>query len=90
MAPQTMNPGVGPVCLGRRQFFLQALQWPPSGQHTTITGTKAEPAFITKHNTSQLYPPTSSSLTPPVLQMAMAWSEWNTCYRAPGSELSLN
>ncbi|GBM80632.1 hypothetical protein AVEN_140557-1 [Araneus ventricosus] len=36
--------------------WLQALTWPPSNQHTAITGTKAEPAFIRKHNRSPLRP----------------------------------
>ncbi|GFV65014.1 hypothetical protein TNCV_763561 [Trichonephila clavipes] len=49
-----MTLGVGPVCLGRRQF----------GCRTTITGTKAEPAFIRKHNRFPLHPPMSSSLAP--------------------------
>ncbi|GBL74623.1 hypothetical protein AVEN_235524-1 [Araneus ventricosus] len=33
-------------------------------QHTAITGTKAEPAFIRKHNRSPLRSPMNSSLTP--------------------------
>ncbi|GBN80486.1 hypothetical protein AVEN_143961-1 [Araneus ventricosus] len=40
--------------------WLQALTWPPSNQHTAITGTKAEPAFIRKHNRSPRRPPMSS------------------------------
>ncbi|GFT41279.1 uncharacterized protein TNCV_1613971 [Trichonephila clavipes] len=59
--------------------WLQVFPWPPSNKHMTITGTKAEPSFIRKTNTS----PMSFRLTP------MAWSQQNTCYRAPGSELSL-
>ncbi|GFX47038.1 hypothetical protein TNCV_316611 [Trichonephila clavipes] len=55
-----------------------------------ITGTKAEPAFISKYNTSPLHPPMSSVLTPLEFQTAMPWSRWNTCYRVPISDLSLN
>ncbi|GFX86647.1 uncharacterized protein TNCV_1408461 [Trichonephila clavipes] len=37
IAPQSMTPGVGPVCQERRQFA----GWRSSDQHTAITGTKA-------------------------------------------------
>ncbi|GFU29700.1 hypothetical protein TNCV_4745361 [Trichonephila clavipes] len=32
--------------------LLQSLPWPPSDQYMAITGTKAEHAFIRKHNIS--------------------------------------
>ncbi|GFV82168.1 hypothetical protein TNCV_2790661 [Trichonephila clavipes] len=40
---------------------LKAFDWPPSDQHTVITGTKAELEFIRKHNTSLFPPPMSFS-----------------------------
>ncbi|GFW23743.1 uncharacterized protein TNCV_2032861 [Trichonephila clavipes] len=43
--------------------WLQVFPWLPSDQHTAITGTKAEPAFIRKHNRSLLRLPVSSGLT---------------------------
>ncbi|GBM13952.1 hypothetical protein AVEN_152380-1 [Araneus ventricosus] len=69
---------------------LQELTWPPSKQHTAITGTKAEPAFIRKHNRSPIRPPMGSSLTSLMSQSAVVWRQWNARYRASGSELSLN
>ncbi|GBM54085.1 hypothetical protein AVEN_247699-1 [Araneus ventricosus] len=69
--------------------WLQAVNWPPSNQHTAITGTKAEPTFIRKHNRSPLRPPMSSNLTPLMSQTAVVWSQWNARYRSSGSELSL-
>ncbi|GBM06670.1 hypothetical protein AVEN_190885-1 [Araneus ventricosus] len=69
--------------------WLQALIWPPPNQHTAITGTKAEPAFIMKHNRSPLRPPMRSNLTPLTSQTAVVWSQWNARYSASGSELSL-
>ncbi|GBM04276.1 hypothetical protein AVEN_41080-1 [Araneus ventricosus] len=69
--------------------WLQALTWPPSNQHTSITGTKAEPAFIRKRNRSPLRPPMCSNLTPLTSQTAVVWSQWNASYRASVSELSL-
>ncbi|GBM21172.1 hypothetical protein AVEN_50904-1 [Araneus ventricosus] len=69
--------------------WLQALIWPPSNQHTTITGTKAEPAFIRKHNRSELRPPMNSSLTPLTSQTAVIWSQRNPRYMVSGSELYL-
>ncbi|GBL94678.1 hypothetical protein AVEN_83992-1 [Araneus ventricosus] len=68
--------------------WLQALTWPPSNQHTAITGTKAEPSFIRKHNRSPLNSPMSSSWTPLTSQTAVVWSQCNARYRASGSELS--
>ncbi|GBN91001.1 hypothetical protein AVEN_196592-1 [Araneus ventricosus] len=68
--------------------WLQELTWPPSNQHTAITGTKAEPPFIRKHNRSPLRPSISSSLTPLKPQTAVLWSQWNARYRGSGSELS--
>ncbi|GFS94005.1 uncharacterized protein TNCV_4480551 [Trichonephila clavipes] len=44
--------------------WLQAFPWPPSDQHTVITGTKAESACIRKHNKSSLCSPMSSGLIP--------------------------
>ncbi|GBM06333.1 hypothetical protein AVEN_121376-1 [Araneus ventricosus] len=69
--------------------WLQALTWPPSNQHTAITGTKGKPASIRKHNRSPLRPPMSSNLTPLTSQTAVVWSQWNARYRASGPELSL-
>ncbi|GFU78251.1 uncharacterized protein TNCV_5008311 [Trichonephila clavipes] len=66
-----------------------AFPWPPSDQHIAITGTKEEPAFFRKHKRFQLCPLMSSGLTLMVSQMAMAWSQWNTRYRASCSELFL-
>ncbi|GFX74357.1 transposable element Tcb2 transposase [Trichonephila clavipes] len=43
--------------------LLQAFPWPPSDQHTAHTGTKAEPAFLRKHNRFLIRPPMSSDLT---------------------------
>ncbi|GFW68067.1 hypothetical protein TNCV_1879491 [Trichonephila clavipes] len=67
--------------------WLQTFPWPPSDQHTTITGTKAEPPFIRKHvstlSSTELWPDTTG------VAMATAWSKWNTRYKAPGSELTL-
>ncbi|GFU23207.1 hypothetical protein TNCV_3516321 [Trichonephila clavipes] len=60
--------------------------WPPTDQHTAIPGTKTKPAFI--RNATDLLPPVSLGLPPRALQTAMACSQWNTRYRAPGSELS--
>ncbi|GFX66296.1 uncharacterized protein TNCV_342701 [Trichonephila clavipes] len=67
--------------------WLHAFSWPPSDQHTTITGTEAEPALIRIHDRSPLRLPMSSDLTQ-ASQTAMAWSQWNTCCRAPDSDLS--
>ncbi|GFV93613.1 RNase H domain-containing protein [Trichonephila clavipes] len=39
------------------------IQWPPSDQHTAITSTKAEAAFIRKHNRTPLHLSMSSGLT---------------------------
>ncbi|GBM85824.1 hypothetical protein AVEN_129966-1 [Araneus ventricosus] len=69
--------------------LLQALTWPPSNQHTAITGIKAEPIFIRKHNRAPLRPPMSSILTPLTSQAAVVWSQWNVRYRTSDSELSL-
>ncbi|GFX05443.1 hypothetical protein TNCV_1007651 [Trichonephila clavipes] len=80
-----MTPSEGPVCLGRRQFGCKRS---PSLILTT-TGTKAELAFVRKHNRSSLPPPMSSDLIPVASQTAMAWSHWSTLNRAPVSELSL-
>ncbi|GFY32783.1 uncharacterized protein TNCV_4638891 [Trichonephila clavipes] len=66
--------------------WLQALSWLPSDQHT---GTKAEPSFIRKHNRSPLSPPMSSGRTSLASYTAMAWSQWNTGYRARSLELYL-
>ncbi|GFX19867.1 transposable element Tcb1 transposase [Trichonephila clavipes] len=55
--------------------WLQVFPWLPSDQHTAITGTKAEPAFIRKHNRSPLHHPMSSGLTPLASKPAMAWSQ---------------
>ncbi|GBL77817.1 hypothetical protein AVEN_153014-1 [Araneus ventricosus] len=68
-------------------YLLQALNWAPSNLQTAITDTKAEPAFIRKHNRSALRPPMSSSLTPLTSQTAVVWSQWNARYRTSGSEL---
>ncbi|GBM29937.1 hypothetical protein AVEN_111241-1 [Araneus ventricosus] len=69
--------------------WLQTLTWPASSQHTTITGTKAESAFIRKHNRSELRPPMNSSLTPLTSQTAVIWSQCNARYMVSGSELYL-
>ncbi|GFV98309.1 uncharacterized protein TNCV_622681 [Trichonephila clavipes] len=37
---------------GPKTVWMQAFPWPPSDQHMTIPGTKAEPDFIGKHNIS--------------------------------------
>ena len=80
-----------PRCRSRlsrpQTVWLQAFSWPSSDQHTAITGTKTESAFIKNHNRSPLRPLMSSGLTPLESQTAMAWSQWNARYRAPGSEL---
>ncbi|GFW81253.1 uncharacterized protein TNCV_376011 [Trichonephila clavipes] len=68
---------------------LLAFSRPPSDQHTAINATKAEHDFLRKHNRYPLRPPMISSLTPLASEAAMAWSQWNTRYRAPSSELSL-
>ncbi|GFX19891.1 uncharacterized protein TNCV_1434511 [Trichonephila clavipes] len=65
--------------------WLQVFPWLPSDQHTAIAGTKAEPAFIRKHNRSPLRHPMSSGLTLLTSKPATAWSQ----YRAPGSEFYL-
>ncbi|GBL98108.1 hypothetical protein AVEN_84604-1 [Araneus ventricosus] len=69
--------------------WLQVLTWPLSNQHTAITGTKAEPAYIRKHIRYPLRPPMGSSVTPLTSQTAVVWSQWNARYKASGSELSL-
>ncbi|GFY28946.1 hypothetical protein TNCV_4720741 [Trichonephila clavipes] len=81
-----MTPGVSPVCLGTDSLMAGV---PLSSFCTTITGTKAEPAFLPKYNRSPFRPPMSSGLTPLASQMAMARRLWNTHNRVPGSELSL-
>ncbi|GFU75586.1 uncharacterized protein TNCV_2863011 [Trichonephila clavipes] len=63
--------------------LLQAFSWLPSDQRMAITGTKAESAFIRKHNRSPLRPQMNSGLIPMVSQMAMAWSRWNVHYKTP-------
>ncbi|GFV65748.1 uncharacterized protein TNCV_4153841 [Trichonephila clavipes] len=60
--------------------WLQTFLWPPSDQHTVITGTKAEPAFIRKHNRSPLRPSMSSGLASLASQTAKAWNQWNTAF----------
>ncbi|GFV43085.1 hypothetical protein TNCV_5027751 [Trichonephila clavipes] len=69
---------------------LQIFPWSPVDKHIAITGTKKGPTFIRKHNRSPLCRRVSSSLRPLALQTTMAWSQWNTLYKTPGSELSLN
>ncbi|GFU07022.1 uncharacterized protein TNCV_3885861 [Trichonephila clavipes] len=69
--------------------WLQAFPWPPSYQHKAIPGTQVEPTFIRKYNKYPPRPPMSSGLTSLASPTAMAWSQWNTRYRVPGSELSL-
>ncbi|GFW92251.1 uncharacterized protein TNCV_3541371 [Trichonephila clavipes] len=54
-------------------IWLYALPWPPFDQHAAITSTKAETAFIRKHNKSPLRFPMSFGLTLLALQTAMAW-----------------
>ncbi|GFU67426.1 uncharacterized protein TNCV_641261 [Trichonephila clavipes] len=44
--------------------WLLIFPLPPSDQHTTITGTYAEPAFLRKRNRYPLRPPMNSGLTP--------------------------
>ncbi|GFX12063.1 putative transposable element [Trichonephila clavipes] len=66
--------------------WLQAFPWPTSEQHTAITGIKAEPAFIRKHNRSPLRLPMNSHLAPLASQSIMAWSQCNAHCRAPGLE----
>ncbi|GFS58851.1 hypothetical protein TNCV_4271391 [Trichonephila clavipes] len=60
---------------------LQAFTY-PSYQNKAITDIKPEPAVIRKHY--------RSSLRPSRTTMAIAWSQWNIQYRAPGLELSLD
>ncbi|GFT38123.1 uncharacterized protein TNCV_4103471 [Trichonephila clavipes] len=72
-----------------QSVWLQALPWPISDQHTTITGSKTELACIRKHSRSSIHPPMSSGLTPLESQTSMAWSQWNTRHGVPGSKLSL-
>ncbi|GFV40956.1 hypothetical protein TNCV_2665471 [Trichonephila clavipes] len=55
-----------------------------------ITGANAEPAFIRTSNRFPLNTPMSSGLTPLASQTAMAWSQWNTRYKAPGSQESIS
>ncbi|GFX79420.1 hypothetical protein TNCV_1715701 [Trichonephila clavipes] len=59
---------------GTQIVWLQEFPWLPSDQHTVITGTKAEPAFIKKRNIYQSCP-MSSGLTLQASQTAMAWSQ---------------
>ncbi|GFX27502.1 uncharacterized protein TNCV_4995571 [Trichonephila clavipes] len=73
----------------QQTVWLQTFRWLPSDQHRAITGSKAKPAFIRKHNRSPLYLPMCSGFTRLASQTAMAWSQWNTRYRAPASELSM-
>ena len=86
-----MTPGVGSSVSMPQTVWSKVLPWPPSDINTAtaITDTMAEPAFIRKHNRSPLHPPMSSGLTQLASQTSMVWSQWNTCYRVPGSELSL-
>ncbi|GFY28614.1 uncharacterized protein TNCV_4150451 [Trichonephila clavipes] len=69
---ETITPGVRPSVSRSQTVWLQAFPWPPSGQHTAITGTKVELAFIRKHNRSPHHPLMSSGLTPLASQTAMA------------------
>ncbi|GFX13218.1 hypothetical protein TNCV_2989821 [Trichonephila clavipes] len=50
-------------CRFNMTVWWQAFPWPPSDQHTVITGTKPEPAFIRKHNKSHHHPPRTSGWT---------------------------
>ncbi|GFX88383.1 dimethylaniline monooxygenase 5 [Trichonephila clavipes] len=75
-----------PVCLGCRRFDYSRS---PGHQHTAITGTKAEPAFIRKHNRSPLRPPEIPSLLTLMLLNTVVWSQCNACFRAFGSKVSL-
>ncbi|GFU57990.1 hypothetical protein TNCV_5083481 [Trichonephila clavipes] len=76
-----MTPGVS---LGCRQFDCRSFP----GLLLTNTRTKTELAFIRKPNRCLLRPPMSSDLSQGS-QMAMAWSQGNTRYRTPDSEVSL-
>ncbi|GFT13966.1 hypothetical protein TNCV_2615981 [Trichonephila clavipes] len=67
-------PGYGYGSPMDKPALLQAFLCPPSDQHTAITVTKAESAFIRKSNTSPLRLAMSSGLTPLVSQTAMSWS----------------
>ncbi|GFW35939.1 hypothetical protein TNCV_1927681 [Trichonephila clavipes] len=50
---------------------IEVFPWPPSDQHTAITGKKAEPAVIKKHSGSLLRPLMGTGLTPPASQTEM-------------------
>ncbi|GFT08531.1 hypothetical protein TNCV_5024311 [Trichonephila clavipes] len=71
-----MTPGVGPVYLGRRRFGCRLSSGLLPTQNMAITATKAEPAFIGKHNLSTLQPPIIFGLTPLASQTAMTWSQY--------------
>ncbi|GFW88827.1 hypothetical protein TNCV_2682611 [Trichonephila clavipes] len=49
---------------------------PPSDQHLAITGTKAEPSFIRKHNRCTLRPPMLSGMIPLASQTVMESVEY--------------
>ncbi|GFU83634.1 hypothetical protein TNCV_1411721 [Trichonephila clavipes] len=60
-----------------QSVWLQAFPWPPSENQRSITGTKAEPAFIRKHNISPLRPPLSYGLTTLAVRCATTrFVEW--------------
>ncbi|GFV15217.1 hypothetical protein TNCV_4650491 [Trichonephila clavipes] len=81
-----MNSGVGSVYLGLS--WVAGAPLPPSDQHKVIIGTKAVPDFSRKGNRALLHPPMSSGVTPLASYRVVAWSQWNTHYRAPVSNLS--
>ncbi|GFX36889.1 uncharacterized protein TNCV_4000491 [Trichonephila clavipes] len=82
VAPQTMTPGLGPVCIGRRHSSGRLLT-------NTLPSLVSKQNRSSENNRSPLRSLMSSGLTPLASQTAMAWSRWNTRYRAPGSKLSL-